>query len=109
MEVIIYGFLGCGGLATLAWFITSKIGEKSDIHKIVHKVKQKIGLDNIKKIENKQKPILKQIKESEKLTKETKEKIKDIKKEANKEIVKILSGDKGFPELLEEEQNAWDA
>jgi len=107
MKTIIYGFLGCGTLATLGFFISQFLGKKSNIQSIIHSVTQKIGKDNIQKIEEKQKPLIKKIENSEKLTENTKEKIKEIKKKANKEIVEILNDDKGFPELLEEENELW--
>ena len=53
ITTIALGFLGCGGLAAIVYFITSRSGGKSKIMEAVHKVTQKIGQEKLDKLEEK--------------------------------------------------------
>jgi len=93
VKTVIFGFLGCGGLATIAYLFMRGTNKKSDIINSVHKITQKIGMKKIDEIEKKQNIISSNIEESEEFSKETREKVKEIKREASKEILKTLSRD----------------
>jgi len=90
ISTVVIGFLGCGGLAAITYFLTSRGGKKSDIINAVHEITQKIGQEKIEKIVELQKPIEVTIKEKEKISEETKTKIKNIQEKASTEIKEIL-------------------
>jgi len=89
-------------LAGLFFFLKQFIGSKTDVLKAVHKLKQKQGIAEVKKIEKKQKAVRIEIKKGEKVAEETKEKIKEVQKKAAKEIKQILSEDKAVGEMLDD-------
>jgi len=103
---VLYGFLGCGGLAAIAYFVTQSIGKKGAALDAVHKMTQKLGQQKVANIEKKQEPIRKKIEENEILAEETREKIKKIKAKANKQIIKTLKED-DFVKLVEKENDLW--
>ncbi len=51
ISTVVLGFAGMGGLAAIAWFLTSRSGSKSKIMEAVHKITQKIGQEKVDKIE----------------------------------------------------------
>jgi len=103
---VLIGFIGCGGLAAIAYFVSSYFGNKSNILEAVHKIKQKIGVDKIKELEEKEKVIVSVIKDKEIISEETKEKIEVIKEKANEDI-KIILAEESFVELSKEEDELW--
>ena len=103
---LIIGIGGCGILATIAYLYTSYVNKKSDNRETGHNILQKIGLEKITKIEEKQVPIIKKIEESELISEETKKKIKEVKEEANKKVVEILKTE-SFEELSKKEDKLW--
>ena len=90
MQNLLIMLFSFGGLAALALLVSNYIGGSFKITDVLHKIFQKKGQDNILEIEKKQDTVMKKVMESEKVAEKTKERIKDIKKKANKEIVKIL-------------------
>ena len=103
---IILGILGIGGLAGIAYLVTSFFDKKSDIGEAVHKITQKIKQKKIKEIEEKQVVIVKKIEDNEKLSDDIKKEIVEIKKEANVKIKKILEKD-NFEDLVNEVDDLW--
>jgi len=103
---VLIGFIGCGGLAAIAYFISSHFANKSNILEAVHQVRQKIGIKKVKEIEEKEKVIVSVLREHEALSEESKEKIEVIKDEANEEIKKIIYKE-NFVELEKEEDELW--
>ena len=86
----IFGTLiGAGAIFGFAsgWFSTDKVAEA------VHKVKQKINKDKIKKAEKEQDILDGKIEEYSDINDETKKEIKKIKTEAKKNILDTLSKD----------------
>lgn len=100
------GLAGCGGLAAIAYLVTSFVNKKSDEKSTKHTLLQKIGMEKIAKTEEKQIPLIKQIEESELISKKTKKKIKEVKEEANKKVVEILKSE-SFEALEEKEDELW--
>lgn len=90
MKNLIIMLASFGGFAGLALIVSQYFGGSFKITDVLHKFKQKKGQDNILEIEKKQDTVMKKVMKSEKVAEETKTKIKDIRKEANKDIVKIL-------------------
>lgn len=103
---IAIGFIGCGGLAAIAWYLSGIFGKKSDIAEAIHKVIQKIGIDKIKEIEKKQEVIIEDINTYVKVSEGSKKKIEDIKVKANEKIKEIIGKD-SFVELSKEEDELW--
>lgn len=98
---------GCGLLAGIAYWWTSKGDKKSDIREGVHKITQKLGKQKVEEIEKKQKVVVAEIDKEEKLSDESKEKIKDIQKKAAKEIGEILKTE-SISKIDEEIDKSWD-
>jgi len=95
-----------GGLAGIALLVSNYMGGSFKITDVIHKLFQKEGQDNITEIENKQDTIMKKVMESEKVAEETKTKIKEIKKKANKEIVEALQKD-NVEDILVGDDELW--
>ena len=93
MKDIIIMLLSLGGLAGVAFFVSSYIGTPFKVRDTVHKLFQKKKKENIDEIETNKNTVIKKVMTSEQVSTETKEKIKNIKLEADKEIVKILQKD----------------
>ena len=91
---IILGILSCGGVGFLAFFLTSKIGAKTQVMEAVHNLTQKQKEDKINNINKSQVPLRVKIDENEKLSKKTVKKIKSIQEKASKEIEEILKEEK---------------
>jgi len=103
---ILYGILGAGTLAFIFYYIVQLLGKKSDIKEAVHKITQKIGKKKVETIEKKQVIVAKKLEENEALPEETREKIKEIKSEANKKIMETLK-EEDFKKLVQEENELW--
>jgi len=92
MNTILIGLAGAGGLALIFTLYSQFMnGDKSKFLNILSKFKQKEVLKEISTLNEKQKIIGNDIKNKEKLSKESVEKIKVIQKEASKDINKILN------------------
>ena len=90
ISTIALGFLGCGGLAAIVYFITSRSGGKSKIMEAVHKITQKIGQEKIDEIEEKQNKIKTEIEIKENVAEDVKTKIEKIQENAANEINEVL-------------------
>ena len=107
---VIWAMLSLGGLAALVMFIQRIFSGKgkSDIANAVHSITQKIGQQKVETINNQQVEVKKKIEDNEVLAVETREKIKEVKKEATEKITEILKEDKDFIKLVEKENELWD-
>jgi len=94
-----------GGLAGIALIVSQYFGGSFKITDILHKFTQKKRQENIAAIEEKQDTVMEKVMESEKVA-ETKTKIKDIKKKANKDIVEILQKD-NVEDILVGDDELW--
>jgi succinate dehydrogenase/fumarate reductase flavoprotein subunit len=106
MKNLIIMLFSFGGLAGVALMASQYFGGSFKIADILHKFKQKKGQENILEIEKKQDTVMKKVMESEKVAEETKTKIKDIKKKANKDIVEILQKD-NVEDILVGDDELW--
>jgi high-affinity K+ transport system ATPase subunit B len=98
---------GCGVLAFLAYWWSSRSGAKSKGKGIVHKLKQALGQKEVELIEEKQKVVAVNIREKEKLSGESVKKIKEIQKKATEEIEGILHED-SIAKIADEIDKDWD-
>lgn len=89
-KTVLYGFLGCGGLATVAWLLSSFLGKKSSILEAVHKITQKTAQESIKGVEEEQVVLETTINTKEKTSKDIVERIEIIQKNATREIQEVL-------------------
>lgn len=99
--------LGCGALAGIAWWWSSRGDKKSDVRAGVHKLTQALGVKKVEEIEEKQKVVVAEISKEEKISGESKEKIKDIQKKAAKEIGEILK-EESISKIDKEIDETWD-
>jgi len=106
MKSFIIMLFSFGGLAGIALLVSNYMGGSFKITDIIHKLFQKKGQENIAAIEEKQETVMEKVMESEKVAEETKSKIKDIRKKANKEIVEILQKD-NVEEILVGDDELW--
>lgn len=106
MQNLIIMLFSFGGLAIIALFVSNYMGNSFKITDIIHKLFQKKKQENIIEVEKKQDNVMKKLMESEKVATETKKKIKNIKKKANKEIVKILQKD-NVEDILVGDDELW--
>lgn len=87
-------FFGLGGVALFGgiWLLIQKFvhGKSSDKKSIVHKIKQAVLKEDLDNVTKEQKVITKQLKEAEKASEESKEKIKTIARKAAVEMNKVL-------------------
>ena len=90
LTTVALGFAGCGGLAAIAWFLTSRSGSKSGIMAAVHKVTQKINQEKIGELQEKQNKVKMEIEIKEEVAEEVKVKIDKIKNDAAEEINQVL-------------------
>ena len=106
MKNLIIMLFSFGGLAGVALLASQYFGGSFKIGDILHKLFQKKGQDNIVAIEEKQDTVMEKVMESEKVAEETKKRIKNIKKKANKEIVEILQKD-NIEDILIGDDELW--
>jgi hypothetical protein len=91
MNTIVYGFLGCGGIAVIAYTITQFLGKDYSLSDIGDRLKQILPQRKISEVNTKiVKNILPSIVKEEKIAEETKSKIIEIQKKAAVEITEIL-------------------
>ncbi len=98
---------GCGLLAGIAYWWSSRSGAKSKQSGIVHSLKQALGQKEVELIEEKQKVVAVNIQEKEKLSGESVKKIKEIQKKATEEIEGILHED-SIAKIADEIDEDWD-
>ena len=98
---------GCGALAFLAFWWSSRSGSKSKGKGIVHGLKQALGQKEVELIEEKQKVVAVNIQEKEKLSGESVKKIKEIQKKATEEIEGILH-ENSIAKIADEIDKDWD-
>jgi high-affinity K+ transport system ATPase subunit B len=98
---------GCGALAFLAFWWSSRSGSKSKGKGIVHGLKQALGQKEVELIEEKQKVVAVNIREKEKLSGESVKKIKEIQKKATEEIEDILHED-SIAKIADEIDKDWE-
>ncbi len=84
---------GCGVVALLANWFTSRSGGKRNVMEAVHKITQKLGIEKIGKIESKQNIIKTNIEVNESIAEATKIKISAIQENAAAEINAVLKAD----------------
>lgn len=107
MKNLIIMLFSFGGLAGIALLVSNYMGGSFKITDILHKFTQKKGKENIIEIEKKQDTVMKKVMKSERVAEETKTKIKNIKKKANKEIVEILQKD-NVEDILVGDDELWE-
>jgi succinate dehydrogenase/fumarate reductase flavoprotein subunit len=106
MKNLIIMLFSFGGLAGIALLVSNYMGGSFKITDMIHKLFQKKGQENILEIEKKQDTVMEKVMESEKVAEETKTKIKDIRKKANKDIVEILQKD-NVEDILVGDDELW--
>ena len=94
VKSVLYGFLGCGGLAALGIIWTQVSGRKGKIRDILHKITQKASMEKIDVLEKEQSGIEIKIRAKEKVAKESKKRIERIQEKAAEDIEKILKENK---------------
>jgi len=90
MKQVLYGFLGCGGLAGMAYLWTQWSGGEGKIRDIIHSITQKLSKTKIDDLEAKQTGIEIKIRASEKITEASKRNIERIQRDAIEDIEEIL-------------------
>jgi len=98
---------GCGLLAGIAFWWSSRGDKKSDARKGASDILQKVGLKKITEAEEKQKVVVAEIAKNERLSDESKKKIKEIQKKAAVEIGTILK-DENIANIDKEIDKTWD-
>ena len=93
-KLVLYGFLGCGGAATIAYIWTQWSGSKGKVGETLHKLTQKISKEKIDILEKKQTGIEIKIRAKEKVAEESKKKIEEIQQKAASDIEEILKENK---------------
>jgi uncharacterized FlgJ-related protein len=95
-----------GGLAALALLVSKFLGGDIKIREALTDVFKKKSTEEIKKVDAERKDIAVKITESEKITEEKKEKVKQIAEKAKKDIVETLDKD-DLVELVMESDSLW--
>jgi len=103
---IIYGILGIGGLAGIAYLWTLYANKKSDINEVINNIIRKFKEDKIEVIEKDKVIVVNKIENNEKLSEDTKKEIIQIKEKANIEIKEILKKD-NFEDLINKVDELW--
>jgi len=93
VTTILILFGGCGVIAFIANWFTSRGGNKSNIMNAVHKLTQKIGMDKVDKLEANQNVLKTEIEIKESVAEETRIKIGKIQENAAAEINEVLKED----------------
>jgi carbonic anhydrase len=90
IQTIMLGFGGCGAVAAIAWFLTSRSGGKSKITEVVNSITQRIGHEKIQEEEDKKHKLTTEIEIKEEVAEEVKTKINKIQEDAANEINEVL-------------------
>jgi phosphomannomutase len=105
---VLTSILAIGGTAGVGYILyTLFSGGGGEIAKKLQAMFQKKKLEEIDEIEKKQTDVAKKVLESEKVAEETKQKIKEIKKEYNKKIVKTLQ-EENLEDMLVGDDELWE-
>lgn len=91
MLKIVLGFLGCGGLAALAYYATTQF--RKDPAELIKDLGQKRKEEKIKKLTKKQEVIARQVKMAEESSEKSKKKVDQILKKAVKDVNRVLKED----------------
>jgi len=108
MKNIILMFIGAGGIATIAFFISQLFDKKSGIRNAIHNIKQSDIIDNIKNIGKEQNTIKIKIDKYDKMSEASKKKIDAIKKEAEQKIQVVKQNENNLVETQKTIDNLWD-
>jgi hypothetical protein len=95
-----------GGLAGVIFLFMQLVNHKEGIGQYLKDLFQKKKIDEISTINKQEQTVIKQIEDSELLSQETKEKVKTIKREANKQILDVLKTE-NFADLQKKESELW--
>jgi len=95
-----------GGLAGGVYLLMHLLQNKEGIGKYLKDLFQKKKIEEIADINKKEEPVIKRIEENEILSQQTKDKIKTIKQEANKQIIEVLKTE-NFSDLAKKEDELW--
>lgn len=106
MKTVIYGFLGCGGLAGAAFLWTMFSNKKSNILQSIYKGAKNILQKKVEQIEETQGRLKIQIDNKEDLSQKSKEKIAKIVKKSSTDIQNILRED-NIQKIEEEVDREW--
>jgi len=100
---VIFGFLGCGGIAGIAYYATTQFRKKPG--EVIKDLGQKRKQEEIEKTTKKQQVIAKQIEIAEQASEESKQKVDKILKKAATEVNQILKEDNiaKIDQVIEEE------
>lgn len=103
MDATLIGFLGCGGIAAIIWWLNGKLNIKD----IIHKTTQDFKTEDIQDITDDQVKVKDSIKTKENLSNDSIETIKTIQKKANEDIQEVLKQNK-IKDIHKEIDNDWD-
>jgi len=95
-----------GGLAGVAFLFMHLVNNKDGVGKFLKDTFQKKKIAEVEDINKKEEVVIKRIEENEILSETTKEKIKEIKREANKQIIETLKTE-NFADLAKKEDEVW--
>jgi low affinity Fe/Cu permease len=95
-----------GGLAGIVFLFMTLVQNKDGIGKYLKDMFQKKKIGEIADINKKEETVIKKIEDSEVLSEATKEKVKTIKREANKQIIEVLKTE-NFADLAKKEDELW--
>jgi hypothetical protein len=95
-----------GGLAGGTLLLMQIFQNKEGIGKYLKDLFQKKKIEEIADINKQEEPVIKKIEDNELLSETTKEKIKEIKREANKQIIETLKTE-NFSDLAKKEDELW--
>jgi hypothetical protein len=98
--------LGFGGLAAAVFLFMQLVQNKDGIGKYLKGFFEKKKLDEITTINKQEEPVIKKIEDNEILSEATKEKVKEIKRQANKQIIEVLKTE-NFADLAKKEEDLW--
>lgn len=95
-----------GGLAGGAYLLMHLFQNKDGIGKFLKETFQKKKIEEITNINKQEETVIKKIEDNEILSDQTKEKIKTIKQQANKQIIEVLKTE-NFADLAKKEDELW--
>lgn len=95
-----------GGLAGIVFLFMTLVQNKDGVGKYLKDMFQKKKIGEITDINKKEETVIKKIEDSEVLSEATKEKVKVIKREANKQIIEVLKTE-NFADLAKKEDELW--
>lgn len=95
-----------GGLAGIVFLFMQLVQNKDGVGKYLKDLFQKKKIDEIAAINKKEEIVIKKIEDNEILSEATKEKVKVIKREANKQIIEVLKTE-NFADLEKKESELW--